>query len=349
MVPRRRRNRTSEAPGEPDEGIAVHELLDRHLLLVPSTVDFDRVSELVRDRLPGTDLAGTGFVAFGRHSRLIGPFELSMEDAVDAGVPMPWTLCYCLEAPVEREDPPLDGLDDRDGFAYAFPEGLPWRDEGRALHLLVALARRLQGAVRVAGTLRVIMPDPDRAVDHVVHSPVWLDPGVLLGVISRELPGARLAVEGSDWSGPPPEAYSGAAVADVLAADPLSAEELRELHSMADRVDLEVLGGEHVIDAFAVVGDLGADGVLEILVHLRDGDEPATAREPWAHDEFFSYEVRWSSVDPAERELRYPGEAFLASRARVARLAKAVTRSIVEATSGIVVDEDGFRVDRYEL
>ena len=286
----------------------------------------------------------------GRHSRIAGPFQLSMEDAVDAAVPMPWTVCYYLEAPVEREDPPLPGADDRDGFASAFPDGLPWRDEGRALQLMVSLARRLQGAVRVAGSPQVILPDPERAVDHVVHSPVWLDPDVLVAVIGRELPNARLAVESRDWGGPSDASYSGALVGEsLLADDPLTAEELHGLHAAADRVDLDVLAGDVVVDAFAVIGDQGHDGAVEVLVHLSDGDEPAVAAEPWADRDYVTYEIRWANPHPEDRERRHPPESFVAARRRMAPRVVAVTRAVVEATSGVVVDEDGFRVDRYEL
>ena len=104
-----------------------------------------------------------------------------------------------------------------------------------------------------------------------------------------------------------------------------------------------------MIDAFAVVADLGWDGTIEVLVHLSEGDEPAVVGEPWAAEEFVSYEVRWATPDPAEREQRYPSPSFLAARARVAPVVAAVTRAVVEAADGVVVDEDGFRVDRYAL
>jgi len=347
MPPRRRRK--VEQVVEVEDGIAVQDLAVRHLLLVPSTVDIESVDIALRDRMPGSDLFGTGEISLGRHSRISGPYELSMEDAVDAGVPMPWTVCYCLEAPFEREDPPIPGTDDRDGFAYAFPDGLPWRDEGRALHLLVSLARRLSGAVRVAGSMELIQPDPDRAVDYVIHSPTWLAPDVLLGLVTRELPNAVLAVDGEDWVGPPDEAYSGEAVWEDIAQDPLTAEELYALHASADSVDMTVLSEDDVIDAFAIVGDLGWDGVIEVLVHLTDPEEPSVADQPWAEDDVVTYEVRWQCPDPAERENRYPSEGFLQSRARVAPLVTRVTQAIVEAAGGVVLDEDGFSVDRYQL
>jgi hypothetical protein len=346
---RRRRNRTPEPSVEPEEGIAVEDLAERHLLLVPTTADVETVATLFRDRLPGSDLLNTGEVVLGRQTRITGPYELSMEDAVDAGVPMPWTVCYCLEAPVEREDAPPPGLDDRDGFAYAFPAGLPWRDEGRALHLMIGLARRLGGAVRVAGSMELILPDPERAVDYVIHSPTWLEPEVLLGVVLRELPGAYLAVEGQDWNGPPDEAYTGEIVRRDTAEDPLTPAELDELQASADNIDMQVLAGPDVIDAFAIVGDIGWDGVIEVLVHLTDGHEPAVAGQPWGDDEFVTYEIRWQAPDPAQRESRYPSEVFRASRERVVPLVRRTARSIIEATSGVVVDEDGFQVDRYLL
>lgn len=328
-------------------------LRHRHLLLLPSTVTPEDLGALIRSRLPHSDLAVTGEVTIGRRSRLAGPFELTMEDAVDAAVPMPWTLVYALQSPVERESPPPPGLDDRDGFAYAFPDGLPWREEGRALHLLVALARRLHGAVRVAqGPL--VQPDPDRSVDLLIHSPIWLDPSVVHGLVLRVLPGARLAVDGHEWAGPDADVYSGARIAADTSRDPLSTAELTALHAAADEVDLAALRGEPTIDAFAVVADLATghgvdDGEVDVLVHVTEPGEPSVADQPWGTGRFVTYEVRWACSQPEERERRHPSEDYLASRDRVRPVLLAVARVLVEATGGVVTDEDGLKIDRYSL
>jgi hypothetical protein len=347
----RRRRQERPDPGPDELGPQARTLVDMHLLLVPSTIDVVEVDELLRARIPTADLAGTGEVRIGRHGRIVGPYELSMEDAVDAAVPMPWTICYALQVPAEREDPPLPGADDRDGFASAFPDGLPWRDEGRALHLLAALARRLGGAVRTAGTLQLIQPDPDRAVDYVVHAPYWLDPDVLLSVLLRDMPGAQLAVQGQAWHGPGDEVYSGEAYA-ASAHDhpnPLTAEQVEALHVAADEADLSRLGGTASLDGYAVTGPLGADGMIEVSVHIGDADEPAVAGQPWADRPFVTYEVRWLCPQERERERRAPTQVYLASRDRVAPVVRAVTRSVVEATSGLATDEDGFWLDRYAM
>jgi hypothetical protein len=323
-----------------------------HLLLVTSTVHPDDVCELVRARVPGAELGRTGQALLGRHSAISGPYELSMEDAVDAAVPMPWTVVYALSAPIEREDPAPPGVDDRDGFAHAFPQGLPWREEGRALQLLVALARRLGGAVRVAGGQGLIQPDADRGVDVIIHSPYWLDPGVLLGVVQRVLPSAQLEIEGTDWNGPSDEAYSGALAAPYLQGEALSPYDQYQVHHMADEIDLNAMAADHVIDGFAVAADLGPggqDGAVEVLVHVGRDREPAVADQQWADQPFVTYEVRWAPLDWEERERRLPSPAFLASRQRVQPLVRALARLIVEATGGVITDEDGFWLDRYTL
>jgi hypothetical protein len=353
MVLRVRRQGRATAGSRGAAGVgSATELSAMHLLLVPSTVHPDDVCDLVRARVPSSELDRTGQTALGRHSAISGPYELSMEDAVDAAVPMPWTVVYALSAPIEREDPPLPGADDRDGLADAFPDGMPWREEGRALQLLVALARRVGGAVRVAGRQTLIQPDLHRAVDVIIHSPYWLDPDVLLGVVQHALPTAQLEIEGTDWNGPSDAAYSGAAASPYVKDSPISPYDLSQLHHVADQNDMAVMAADHVIDAFAVAGDIGPygeDGAIEVLVHVGREREPAVAGQSWADQPFVTYEVRWAPADWEERERRVPCAPFQASRQRVQPLVRAISRMIVEATGGVVTDEDGFWLDRYTL
>ncbi len=86
-----------------------------------------------------------------------------------------------------------------------------------------------------------------------------------------------------------------------------------------------------------------------MLVHLADPDEPSAAEQPWAARPFVTYEVRWSCPEPDERERRTPSESYLAARERVRPVISAVARVVVEAAAGVVVDEDGFWLDRYAL
>jgi len=350
----------------PDGGPAG--LRSRHLLLLPSTVSPREVGELLRARVPDAHLETSGVARLGRHCRISGPFELSMEDAVDAAVPMPWTLAYALDSPVQRDLPPAPGEDDRDGLAHTFPDGMPWHDEARGLQLLVGLARRLHGAVRVSvhgngGPL--IQPDPDGSVDMIIHSPAWLDPHVVHGIVDRLVPGAELAVDGHEWHGPDEAAYAGVEIAAATGStggtggtlrDPLTPAELHALHLMADEHDLAALRAEDTIDAYAVVAEIatvgrapGEDGAIEVLVHVAEPGEPSVADQPWGAHPFVTYEVRWACADAEERERRVPASSYLAARERVRPLISAVARTLVEATGGVVTDEEGFPLDRYRL
>jgi hypothetical protein len=130
---------------------------------------------------------------------------------------------------------------------------------------------------------------------------------------------------------------------------------------VADRKDQASLR-TGVLDAYAVIAPLPmpradqsapsngyGDGAVEVMVHASDGSETAVAGEQWAQAPFAVYEVRWDCPDPAERERRRPSPGLAASRARAKPWLERVARSVVEATSGVVVDEDGFRIDRYAL
>jgi hypothetical protein len=134
--------------------------------------------------------------------------------------------------------------------------------------------------------------------------------------------------------------------------DPLEPGELAALHAAADDHDMSHLRGEDVLDAFAVIADVGPtgeDGGIEVLVHVTEPGEAAVAEQEWGGNPFVTYEIRWACPEPEEREYRMPSDSYLAARERVRPLIAAVAAVVVEAAAGVVVDEDGFWLDRYAL
>ncbi|GAB2688817.1 hypothetical protein [Thalassiella azotivora] len=321
-----------------------------HVLLLPAEVDPEDVEALVVTRHPEAD-QDDGAYRIGRHLRLVGPLEVddALADAIEA--PRGWPLMYVLDSPVEREDPPLPGTSHPDGLHRAFHDGMPVRAEARGVELLVAIARRLDGAVRVAdpyGTGTVLRPDPGARIDLVVHSPYWLEPDTLLGVVRLHEPGARLALDGEQWMGPPRGLVDNPADEAAAALRP----ELRvALHAQADRYDAAALAGDDVLDAYAVVVDLGPEGRfggIEVMAHPEEVRIPALAGVEWA-DDVISYEVRWTPPDERERALEDPSPEYVASRAVAATAVGLIASAVVEATDGVLVDSDGFLVDRYDI
>lgn len=317
-------------------------LSETHLLLLPPDATVVDVRSLVLTRLPDADDGAPG-LRLGRHTRLHGPV------VVDAGaashVPSGWPLVYALAAPRERDEPPWPGLTDSGGLYRAFPAGVPVRAERRGVDLMLALARRLGGAVRVAGSGVVLRPDPASVVDVVVHAQEWLDPEAALGVVRGAEPTARLATDAAPGAQVP-------AVEEV----PHGADGLRPglrvaLHRAADRFDAAARSAQPPLDRYAVVVDLrpdGRDGVVEVRVHAAESAPPALTGRRWL-DEAISYEVRWGAPDPTQAEHDAPGPEHRASRAVAHRVVERVAGALLEATDGVALDGDGFIVDRYDL
>lgn len=317
------------------------QLRQAHLLLLPADTDAQDVDALVVTRYPRADLIPGGGIRINRYVSLHGPFLLDEAAAREVEAPSQWPLAYALLCPVEREDPPWPGTSHPDGLHRAFWDGMPVRAEARAVDLVVALARRLDGAVRVAGSGVVLRPDPLARPDLAVHSPYWLDPETVLGVVQGIEPRAFLAVEGADPAGPPPGLVE-APPDDAAAALP---EDVRlALHAAADQADAEALAAPDALDAYAVAAELSGDGsvgLIEVRVHGKDEDVPALTGLDWA-DNAVTYDVHWVCPDPRQASLEHPSPEHVAARDVAVPVLHAVADALLEASDGVLVDSDGF-------
>ena len=329
-----------------------------HLLLLPDSVGSDAVDTLVGQRVDDSRLLDAGRARLGRRSAISGPFYLDDDAAVVAQVPRPWSLVYSLEAPVERDVAAFADINDpvqRAWWMRMFPSGKPFREEGDAIELAFALARRLDGAVRVAGSAVVVQPDPRRLVDLVVWSPYWLEPGRLLDLLTPVLPGASIDIGGQPWTGPgpvDPEPWS---------LDPLDLASLDVVHALDDERrtaaavvgaanDARVLARPDVVDGFEVRADdsLRVGQMHEDLV-------PAWVRSriadhlPRPYDPVVTFSLGWQPDDPAQLEAEQPHYLFRLQRERIRPRLRVAARVIAEVTSGVVTDADGFEVDRLTL
>lgn len=284
-------------------------LLGRHLLLVATVVGVEQVDSLVRCWYPGSDLVGTGTADLGGRAGLHGPHELTMEAAVVAEVPTPWSVAYDVEvdASPRARTPPVRRPD---GLHRCFPEGLPSGAELTGLELLLALARRLGGAVRPVGAQEALVPEVATAVETRVISPTWVRAGDVAAVCAQEGDGVEVAVEGD--TGP-----------DALA-----------------RPDGT---------PFLVHLPLGPAGavVVEGAVALRP--EPAVAGEAFGAGPMAVYDVRWQAPEDQWHLDEHLEGVAMACRERARAPIAAITRTLAELGGGAVVDADGFLVDRYQV
>ncbi|WP_336921706.1 hypothetical protein [Aquipuribacter sp. SD81] len=281
----------------------------RHLLLVPTVVGVDQVDALVRCWYPLSDLVGTGTADLDGRAALHGPHELSTEAAVSADVPTPWSVAYDLE--VERgAREPSPPARRPDGLHRAFPDGLPTGAELAGLELLLALARRLDGAVRPTGQHEALVPDHATALETRVVSPTWVRPADVAAVCAQEGEGVTVAVGGD-----------------------------------ASPAALEQPDGTPFV-VHLPVGPAGAV-VVEGQVALRP--EPAVAGESFGAGPMAVYDVRWVAPEEEWHLAEHLEGVALACRERVRGPIAAVTRTLAELGGGVVVDADGFLVDRYQV
>ncbi len=284
-------------------------LQQRHLLLVPTVATPEQVDALVRCWYPGSDLLGTGAADLAGRACVNGPHELSMEAAVTADVPSPWSMVYDLEverSPREPDAPPRRP----DGLHRSFPDGLPTGAELAGLELLLALARRLGGALRTAGAHEAIVADPSTALETRVLSPTWIRVADVAAVCADEGDGIEVAVQGDTSP---------------------QAQELPDGTPFTVRLPVGPAGDVVVVAAVAV------------------GPEPAVAGEAFGAGPMAVYDVRWQAPDPQWQLAEHLEGTALACRERVRGPIASVTRTLAELGGGAVVDADGFLVDRSQV
>lgn len=336
-------------------------LAGRHLLLLDDELEPSDVIALITHhfpKLPEPTVAAPASREFGpevlewrltRHSRLHGPMFVPAAVRTELGLPDWANRVFALVTPRDREPaPPPAWFTDADGLNELFPAGLPNREEGRSLDLLIALARRLHIAVRLAdeevdplalqspsasqraldaaaaAPARILTPDPASRVDVYVYSQYWLEPDVLLDTL-RAIDSAA--------SEPPP-------VTDA---------QLRRVEELIGS-DEAAQAAEAVRDGYAVevpLDNLGPRaGLIEVGVMLEEALPRVVAVD--APGPLVAYQLRW--IDTEQRRYEPHPDAELA-RLKVAaglRLER-LAAEVIRTTSGVAVDESGFLVSPHQL
>lgn len=176
-------------------------LLDRstaephHLLVLAEDVAPEDVEALAVSRSAEAGWSGPAELQLMPGVHLTGPWALEEDLRRSFDLPAWARRAYLLRCPAQRAaalPPELRGVDP---LLDAFPGGVPTGVEAEALGHLRAIARRLRGAVRLAGTGAVVVPDADAAIDLTVLAPVWLDHDAGLQVLGQVLPAVRSALD----------------------------------------------------------------------------------------------------------------------------------------------------------
>jgi hypothetical protein len=339
------------------DGEELARLSSAHLVLVPLHTDPELVDRMVRYRSDHARLLETGSGWLGRSSRITGPYPLGSRDAAALHVPAHWQLAYAVHTPVERDPRAFDDIGDpqlRAWWMRAFPTGKPFREEGEAVDLAIALARHLGGAFRPAGGSFTFVPDPHRGAMLTIWSTFPLGPDAMLLVVQPELPGARLqGPEPRDWR--VQHARSDTAPWSLDADDPATLD-VAEALTDERRVEVERASQQH--DAYALAHDDGLDGYAitgrdDVLLEAiaEDAVPPWVAQRLGAlpAEPVVTFSVRWAPPNPTLLEAEELSPILHREREHARLRVRAVARAVVEAVSGVISDDEGFEVDRYSL
>lgn len=286
-----------------------------HLLLTDDAVTREDLDSLVRSWFPQSGALSLDTIALGPGRELTGPWNVRPELRARLDVPGWATTAYLAVCPQERAGALPPELLGTDSILAAYPQGVPHGAELEVLRFLQAAARRLAGALHLAGTAVVLQPDPESAVDLAVYAPASVTPEVVVARLGR----ADVVVDGRTrrtWSISMPALPSG--------TPGLSAPR-RGRHAPAPPAG-------------------GVAGVLQVISDRHPLPPLAIAGEPWAAPGARGYEVRWH---PPEAYLATSGRLSLAQRrVRTAVIAEVerVAGAVLDLTGGVVVDDDGFLV-----
>ncbi|MFI2753784.1 hypothetical protein ACGIF2_10150 [Cellulomonas sp. P22] len=355
-------------------------LRTRHLLALPAGIGADEVEVLALSRfpaaawevLPGVPQPGRGravpctpgVLRVSRLSTLTGPFAVDQADAAGLGLPTSTAIVYDVRCPRERGPRPYPG-GDRDGLKRAFPEAMPVREEERVLLWLVAVARRLGGAVRTGEHGTVLHPDVDGTIDLTVYTDQWLEPDETLRVVQRVVPRARLAMDGVPWEGPMPDAGRGALAASAGTGLPerggaglrvaLERHGVKDVHERtrllaeATAYDDAMLAAPPRPEGYGALVDMGVDGLLALEVAAEDVLPPMLRDLPWTADGAVAYRLRWEPTDVDELELERPSFAHRVARGRAMPPLQALARELQAVVGGEIADAAEFLVAPEDL
>ncbi|WP_154796177.1 hypothetical protein [Occultella kanbiaonis] len=317
----------------------------KHLLLLGADVTDDEVEALVLSRFPEAGRVNATVLALTPQAAVEGPW--AVPDPAALGVGPEITQAYAITVPAQRGDPVPEGLRGLGGILDAFADGPPEGHELAVVEFAQAAARRLGGAVRVAGTGALITPEP--GVDLAVHSEVWLHPDALVHVLAPALPGVALHL--APDSDPDPGARPAAAPPTrPTPPAPAGTEDLDEgerawIHAEADAFDAHALAAEPATEAYGAVHALPDGGTIAVEVEAEVSVPLVLEGLDWARSGVIRYDLRWFPAEPEAHHSAPLDAPALAARERATALVEGAARALLDAIGGETTDDDGFLVD----
>ncbi len=281
-----------------------------HLLLTDEEVSRADLDALARSWFSQAGEISLDAITLGPGLFLTGPWAVGEAIRGQLDAPSWATSAYLALCPQERAEALPPELLGTDPILDAYPAGIPHGRELEMLRFLHAAARRLAGALHLAGTAELLQPDPESAVDLAVYAPVTLAAETVVAAIGRD----DVSLDGRTrrtWSVSMPAVPAG--------RTPTTSRRGRRATVASEPAGiLQVISDRHPMPPLAIAG-------LE-----------------WAAPGARGYEIRWHPpVDYVSGRLTLAQRRV---RAEVIAEAERIAREVVRLAGGVVVDDDSFLV-----
>lgn len=186
--------------------------MGNHLLCVGEDVTGDEIEALAISVWNEAGWTGPAVLHLTEGTTLEGPWPMDDSVRSQLGLNDEDRFAWILRASPLRGARPTPELMAIDEWARAFPEGMPVGSEYKTLLVLRRMARRLAGAVRVAGTGTIIRPEVASAVNLRVYSPTYISQQQM----QETLKGTLLPSAGPEREGAPHAQVLGSGAAQVI-------------------------------------------------------------------------------------------------------------------------------------
>ena len=338
-----------------------------HLLVMARDITANEVEALAMSQDLHSGWVGASRLQLLPGAELQGPWNL--DDELRSLLDLPdWAAqVMLLECKPMRSGPLPAALAGIDALSDAFPLAQPTGTELVALTRMRAMARRLAGALRLAGDPEVrggkprpvlLTPDPETSISLTVYAPVWIAPDASATLIGNVAPGASLRMDAMSIFGPGGlEAVGQDALERLVASigeDVLdeawrrAERQRREMGKLEDRALATGEPIEEMRDGYAVVADVDPElpsrGTIEVRVLGTDEMPLAVRGEPWASGGVVSYGIVWLPRDPADARSETISRVGRRTRSAARELIERLAQAIAGAAHGVAVDDDGFLV-----
>lgn len=317
---------------------------EHHILVVGADVDPRELEALAVSTWEDAAWLEPGLLRLTEGATLSGPWRIGVDARKELKTPAEDEQGWILNVPACRTDPAPEFLLDTDLVAQAFPDAMPAGLEYEVIQALQRFARRLAGAIRVAGSGNIMEPDADSAVAITVYASRWVDESDLANLLRPYFPDVT-SERNIDQLPPIDSPHERIQSREELAqAIDIPEDELARIAEITRAADEKALSEDFVVRGYSLLASAGNKSRVHITVAPSEYIPTALRYEQFPAHTAIEYGIQWVPPQVYLNVLSRPGRAARLERIRVKDQIEQIATLIARSTAGHMIDEDQFLI-----